>query len=302
MHSYANGSYFVELFADGTKARYSTPEPNAFVPKPEQMDLKITNWCDAGCGWCHEKSTTAGLHADLDKTAALLESLNPGTEIAIGGGDPLSHPDFVPFVRLLRSKGLVPAVTINGRHFARSKDTLLQLVADKDLFGIGLSIYNKLEDWDYPHLIHHAIAGITDPHLLMDSPQPLNVLVLGYKSFGRGAAIMNLQPSFVNNNIAAWYRLLPLLAQKHSLSFDNLAIEQLAPRRLFLNQADYAHRYMGPEGLFSMYVDAVTQTYALCSYDDNKIPWRALSIEEMFQDVRRTAHPHLFAGSEQAPA
>ena len=48
------------------------------------MDLKITDWCDAGCAWCHEGSTLRGRHADLDEALELLSVLPAGAEIAIG--------------------------------------------------------------------------------------------------------------------------------------------------------------------------------------------------------------------------
>jgi hypothetical protein len=54
-----------------------------------------------------------------------------GVEIAIGGGSSLSHPEFDRLVRGLRDIGLIPSVTVNGRHVERHRDQLDRLIAQK---------------------------------------------------------------------------------------------------------------------------------------------------------------------------
>jgi hypothetical protein len=283
LHQYTNGGYDVSLFSDGTKVREERDA--TLAPKlPEQMDLKLTDWCDAGCAWCHEKSTPKGLHGDINATLAILSPLPPGTEIAIGGGDPLSHPHFVSFVRQLRVKGLVPSVTVNGKHFERSLPVLKMLTEEGSLFGVGFSYHDQLPDWDYEHLVIHLIAGIHSPAVMDAATRSYKVLVLGYKQFGRGKKLFMLREESVVNTIAQWYRELFVVAQNHHLSFDNLAIGQLRPQRLFANKSDYETKYMGEEGRFSMYVDAVTQTYALSSYSADRFDWSDMG--SMFSNVR----------------
>ena len=46
LHTYKNGDTQVTIYADGTKERDITHGTNAEFP--ESMDVKITNWCDAG--------------------------------------------------------------------------------------------------------------------------------------------------------------------------------------------------------------------------------------------------------------
>jgi hypothetical protein len=283
--TYQNGGYSVEIFSDGTKVRHALhpEEPPAL---PEQMDLKITDWCDAGCAWCHEKSTTKGLHADLDKTLALLKDLPWGAEVAIGGGDPLSHPDFERFVRALRAHGIIPSVTVNGRHLERHRETLERLTHDNQLFGVGVSYHDSIPDWDYEHMVLHLIAGINPPSVLDDAKRRMKVLLLGYKQFGRGKKLFEVRSEEVLSNLGAWYRELFSVARAHHLSFDNLAIEQLKPWRLFRKASDFEERYMGPEGQFSMYVDAVTETFALSSYSPERFEWS--NLRDMFAQVRQS--------------
>lgn len=284
---YQNGGYQVAIHADGTKIR---TEVDAALPPvlPEQMDLKLTDWCDAGCAWCHEKSTPKGRHGDVDRALALLRQLPAGVEVAIGGGDPLSHPDFERFVRGLRAQGLVPSVTVNGRHFERHRETLERLTGEGQLFGVGVSFSKEhgLPKWDYPHMVLHLIAGVDHPSVLDEAKQRMKVLLLGYKRFGRGAKLFELRTQEVQDALAAWYRELFVVAQHHHLSFDNLAIEQLNPQRLFKDLAAYQRQYMGPEGQFSMYIDAVTETFALSSYSAERFPWSEM--RDMFSLVRQS--------------
>lgn len=281
---YRNGGYQVEIYADGTKVR---TELDASLPPvlPEQMDLKITDWCDAGCAWCHEKSTTKGTHGDVTRTLALLADLPPGTEVAIGGGDPLSHPEFERFVRGLRAQGKVPSVTVNGRHFERHRAMLETLTSEGQLFGVGISYHDSIPDWDYEHMVLHLIAGVNPPSVLDEASRRMKVLLLGYKQFGRGKKLFELRTKQVQDTIASWYRELFIVAQNHHLSFDNLAIDQLKPQRVFKDPAAYTRQYMGPEGQFSMYVDAVTETFALSSYSPERFKWS--NMRDMFAQVRQ---------------
>lgn len=283
--SYRNGGYRVSIHEDGTKVRRRIA--SGLPPEhPEQLDLKITDWCDAGCFWCHEMSTKRGAHGDVDAMLDLLSGLPAGVEIAIGGGDPLSHPDFPRLARGLRDAGLLPSVTVNGRHLERSLPALKELAAEKAVYGVGVSFFQSLPEWDYPHKVVHMIAGVDDPSVLDGAPRQ-KVLVLGYKDFGRGEKHRSKRPAEVAEGIARWRRELLWLAREHHVSFDTLAIEQLEPSRLFLSGREYSRRFMGKEGEFSMYVDGVRQEFAVSSYSSARQPWS--DIQSMFASVRMMA-------------
>ena len=49
---------------------------------------------------CHEQSGPHGVHGDLNNP--LLDTLHPYTELAIGGGNPLEHPDLIPFLQKMK--------------------------------------------------------------------------------------------------------------------------------------------------------------------------------------------------------
>ena len=282
---FESGGARVRLHTDGTKVR-TVFDPAIPPARPETLDLKVTGYCDAGCAWCHEGSTRRGQHGDVGAMLALLSELQPGAEIAIGGGDPLSHPEFERLVRGLRQHGLVPSVTVNGRHVVRHRATLERLARDGVLFGIGVSFFERFPEIDHPHVVDHMIAGVDDPEMLLaDGLERRKILVLGYKTWGRGAGFRAKRNAEITARLSQWYRLLPLIALRHHLSFDTLAIEQMKPERLFRRREDFEMRFMGQEGAYSMYIDGVERTFAVSSYAPERMPWA--KIEDMFSAVRK---------------
>lgn len=52
---YQNGNTTVIIMNDGTKIREYENAPE--ILHPESIDVKITDYCDMGCAYCHESST-----------------------------------------------------------------------------------------------------------------------------------------------------------------------------------------------------------------------------------------------------
>lgn len=281
---YKNGDTLVTMYADGTKERDTTKGDRADFP--ESMDVKITNWCDAACAWCHEKSTTNGKHADLQPTIDLLTQLPAGAEIAIGGGHPLAHPDFDNFVSELSRHGIICNVTVNEFHFKNERSRLEKLIADKHVYGVGYSYSTIPCDWDYEHLVQHVIIG-TIPYSQLEeiTKSCKKILLLGFKKHtGRGDIFYKKKNEVVDENIRTWYAGLFHAARKAHLSFDNLAISQLNPQRLFANRESFESMFMGKDGAYSMYLDAVTKTFSVSSTGVDRIPYKK-DIKEMFKHV-----------------
>ncbi len=182
LYAYLNGNTIVTLYDDGTKTR----EFDDDVAKPifpETIDLKITDYCDAGCGYCHEKSTKGGQHASTAGILRLVEGLPMGTELAVGGGDPLSHPDILEILLQLKERGMVVNLTINALHVGTHTKFVRDLRKMELIFGLGVSYQPKV---DISHIVDnrtiiHVIAGVHDIKELNDIPKAWPLLVLGYK-------------------------------------------------------------------------------------------------------------------------
>lgn len=295
LNSRLNGGYVISIFDDGTKLRSQAyPVPPIF---PESIDLKITDYCDAGCPWCHERSTRRGTHADLEKVRAFVEQLPAGTELAIGGGNPLSHPEFEEILSICVDNGVIANVTVNERHLEAEESRLESLMERRRIFGLGLSksaypcglFGSRLIR--HPRTVVHIINGITnvrDTLRMVNEWRVSRVLVLGYKSFGLGPTYQERYPHRIATNLSEWrMQVGRVLGSGALVSFDNLAIEQLMIRQR-VSPALWAERYMGDDGTFTMYVDLVRNEFARTSTEE-RIPMRDLNIKEAFGLVRRAA-------------
>ena len=267
---YTNGNYTVAVYDDGTKVRYGRSDE--FVPeKPESMDLKITNQCDMGCPMCHENSTDYGAHGDI-LNLPFLDTLNPYTEIAIGGGNPLSHPDLDDFLVGLKRRNLIANMTVNQKHFMDNLERLSALCDKKLIYGLGVSLADTphsdfIEAFTkFPTAVLHVINGMVSPMTLIRlKDRGFKVLMLGYKKFRRGGDYYAAHDESVKRTMQVTYDMLPNMVNGFDvMSFDNLAIKQLNVRRL-MSEDEWKTFYMGDDGTFAMYVDAVNWEFAASS-------------------------------------
>lgn len=264
-----NGNYMMFIDLDtGTKIRKNNLD--CFIPeKPESMDIKITNKCDVGCAFCHENSTPDGLHGDI-LNLKFIETLLPYTELALGGGNPLTHPDLVPFLEKCKALKLIPSMTINQIHFMKPEyeELIDKLVSKKLIYGLGISLTRATGEFiakvkKYPNAVIHIINGIqpiSEVKKLYD--HNLKILILGYKMFRRGIEYFSEVVDATKNEYYA--ELEEMLKHFDVVSFDNLALKQLETKRL-LSEDQWNEFYMGDDGQMTCYCDLVTKTYSVSS-------------------------------------
>lgn len=123
---YINGNFKTTILSDGTKIRET--EDDEFVPTfAENMDIKICNFCDMGCPFCHEGSTTDGKFGDI-LNEKFINTLHPYQEVALGGGDATSHPDLIPFLQKLKDRKIIVNMTVNQILLRKNKNLLKSLL------------------------------------------------------------------------------------------------------------------------------------------------------------------------------
>lgn len=91
--------------------------PFGNVKTPELLDISITNYCERGCSFCYRSSNINGKHMDLEEYTRLVkEAQQLGVlQIALGGGNPNQHPDFIDILRVTREHSIIPSYTTNGQ-------------------------------------------------------------------------------------------------------------------------------------------------------------------------------------------
>lgn len=292
LHEYRNGNYNVRIFSDGTKELF-TEDDDFHAEFPDSIDLKITNACDLGCPMCHESSVPNGKHADLSPDT-FLDALHPGTELAIGGGNPLFHPDLIPFLRRMKEQGVVANMTINERHLHSMRDKVDEILREKLIYGLGISLSVYADETfefakSYPHSVLHAIAGVADlDELLKRGDTALKLLVLGYKRHGRGEDFFD---ESIQNKITDFASALPMIFKKYGVvSFDNLALDQLDVKSKVPPQV-FEESFMGADGGGNLYVDLVRREFSISSSSDDRYPMLPTA-ERMLDFIHYRYHSH----------
>lgn len=287
LYKYKNGNVNVEIYDDGTKIREWPDGEKPVIEYPESCDMKITQYCDmdAVCVYCHEMSNKQGEHGDLNTVSSIWKTQLPGTELAIGGGNPLAHPDLIPFLREVRSNGIIPNVTVNIMHVKKFTPMIQTLQADKLIFGLGISYRGPKslallpENIDYKNVVFHMIMGIHD---LEDCRAVIawckerdilpKILLLGYKTFGNG---VNHYTDELKRTLGIWkdvYLNMLINCGDHVvISFDNLAIEQLKLKDQVTEEI-WSELFQGEDSTHTFYIDAVKQEVAGTSTSSVRFP------------------------------
>lgn len=261
LNRYTNGNYKVSIYDDGTKVRYSNDDYfNAIFP--ENIDLKITNWCNQNCPMCHENSSEYGKHSDL-LNFGFINTLVQGTELALGGGKVTSHPDLIAFLEALKYKGIIANITVHQNEFMENQELISKLIEEKLIYGLGVSFSKRDDDFiklvsQIPNAVIHVINGIhTQNDFEYLSNKGLKILILGYKELRRGIIYLQKESQLINSN-KEWLRnnLKILLSSFKAISFDNLSLVQLNVEKL-INKKEWDQFYMGDDGQHTMYIDLV---------------------------------------------
>lgn len=292
---YENGNYTVHIDLEtGTKIRENDLD-NLTPAFAENMDVKITNYCNLGCVMCHEDSTIHGKHGNI-LNEKFINSLHPYQELAIGGGNPLDHPDLLQFLKKLKDRKIIANLTVNQVHFEENQAIIEHLIEQKLIYGIGVSLTNPSTDFinlikKYKNAVIHTINGITTVEQYKAlATYDLKVLILGYKDLRRGMEFYDEYYEDITKTQVELYDALETIINEEwfkVVSFDNLAIEQLEVKRL-LTDREWEQFYMGDDSIFTFYVDLVEEKFAKSSTAPLNERYDLLdSVDEMFERIRK---------------
>ena len=128
------------------------PAPVQTLAPPSLVDFQITERCHLGCPHCYADSIPGGGHASLDDIELALEQIaDIGTyQVALGGGEPLLHPDLPHILARCHELGIVPNLTTSGHGLDEPTLDLLQTYCG----AVGLSLEGVGDDFD-----HYRITG-----------------------------------------------------------------------------------------------------------------------------------------------
>ncbi|MFQ6059161.1 MAG: radical SAM/SPASM domain-containing protein [Anaerolineae bacterium] len=112
----------VEAVRDAAPA---TTAPPRSLAAPETIHFSVTGRCDQACAGCFYSaqpgSDVAAEHAPWSLFEQVVHEAERARvfQMALGGGEPLLHPQIVDMVRLAREHSIVPNLTTNGNRLTR---------------------------------------------------------------------------------------------------------------------------------------------------------------------------------------
>lgn len=250
-----------------------TEIPRAIAP--ELIDIKITDKCMGGCRYCYQDSHPDGEHAkDLHMLISACEQLKV-FEVAIGGGEPLLHPNFVSILRRFRNAGVVP--NFSTRDIAWLKDTQKAKQILDCCGGYAFSVDNSEQILDvmkevvyrgYRCPSFHVVVGAIEDWVLnriidVCIDKGYHLVLLGYKVCGRA------KPS--TRPRSTWYDHIKKKRAKSryfAISADTSLIKEYSAE---LEEAGVHPLFLEPyEGAYNCYIDAVNHLIGPSSYCDPK--------------------------------
>jgi len=127
---------------------YDQSKPIKDLEFPEFYDVKITNKCEGKCSWCYQDSLPENDHFDkiIEKSInyfGVMSDNEKPFQVAIGGGEPTSHPDFIELLDTFDKMGITPNYTTNGMNL--SEDIIS--ATKKHCGGVAISCHSHLEKY-----------------------------------------------------------------------------------------------------------------------------------------------------------
>lgn len=178
---------------------------------PSLVDLQLTSRCRMGCPHCYASSNPDGEDMPFESVLNVIETIADAgvCQLALGGGEPLLHPNLREILYAAREAGLVPNLTTTGDGL--TIDTLQAFV---DCCGaVALSLEGIYEEFDsrrrsgftFFQAVHEKLraAGVSTVFQVtlsmenisslssivdycLSCPDLYGVIFLAYKPAGRG--------------------------------------------------------------------------------------------------------------------
>ncbi|MBT5305187.1 MAG: radical SAM protein [Candidatus Scalindua sp.] len=252
-----------------------------YAPVPELADISISNHCTKKCSFCYRDSNPNNSFISVSDYKYILDSLNHPLygnvfQVAIGGGEPLEHPDFLELIRLTREYNIVPNFTTNGEHLS---DEIADVIKS-EIGAVAVSVidFNNFPNTEIGILIKNGIR--TNIHFVLDSNSlsqavkilqgqynsKLNginaIIFLTFKPSGRGDSNFALVH---NKEMKQFIELIDANNCLCNIGFDAcfvpLLMSQTSTKKNFIDSCEV--------GCFSVYIDE-NLNVSPCSFSNGK--------------------------------
>ena len=272
----------------GAKTRLSLGNEDVLHSSlPELVDLKITDWCDVGCKFCYQSSTTKGIHAELQDIKRILNVLAAAEvfEVALGGGETTDHPDFAEIVRYAANLGIKPNFTTRKQGWIE-QDWGYEVIDLCGAFAYSVGSPQDVQSILRWSRLDKSKINIQIPMGTIDRDSfekviglcflhDLSVTLLGYKTTGFGGDYKRIDYSW-------WMEVVEECVSKTKWKRGKVGVDTVIVQEyggLFEEKGFPKEFYYASEGTFSCYIDAVKKEIAPSSFCEES-ERKALKVSE----------------------
>lgn len=167
-------------------------KPITELEYPEFYDVKITSHCEGNCPWCYMDSKCTDSHyldaVDSIKTffGKMSENERP-FQVAIGGGEPTSHPHFFTILRVFADMGIQPNYTTNGMWIKNTDIEYISNMMDYTINycgGVAVSCHPHLKRyWEGAANYYHQWGVKLNFHLIISDKESIDDFVNIYNKW-----------------------------------------------------------------------------------------------------------------------
>jgi len=171
---------------------------------PEFYDVKVTPYCEGNCPYCYQNSVCTSSHPDniIEKFVSFFEPMTENQkpfQIAFGGGEPTTHPQFAELMKVCYDMGIAPNYTTNGMWSHTEEFEKILDITNKYCGGVAVSTH--------PHLRRYWELA-TDMYINENIFTNLHIIIGDKKSIDDFAELYEKYHDKVK-----YFVLLPLTAQ-----------------------------------------------------------------------------------------
>jgi len=267
------GEYYLSVFDPKTGYLYREIDIEKIYFRdtaPEMLDISIIKKCNFGCPYCYMSSTEddKGMLSlgDVEWLIEFFGDYKP-YQVAIGGGEPSLHPNFIEILKLFRENNIVPNYTTNG--LALLDDKIVAATIEycggvaltyhphrSDIFTKTLNILSELPIQRNVHLIvSHRNVKIIEKFIEQIIDKVDTIVLLKFMDLGR-AFLLSKDYLLTKED----YEIVKQILKKYPLGkiavgapFIPVAIE--AAVETGISDKLISMFYYNPEGILTGYID-----------------------------------------------
>lgn len=214
-------SNYKSVWLNGKTVRFAIDplRPIEELEFPEFYDIKITNNCNGGCPYCYMDSKPSDHYENIvEKTRSIFSIMTQNQlpyQIAIGGGEPTTHPEFFDLLKMLKEEfDICPNYTTNGMWVDGDDDFKKKIIGYTQSYcgGLAVSCHPHLKDkWESATLLYS----------INDIKPSFHIIISDNKSIDYFLEILDKW-----RNIASYFVLLPYgvqgRAEENKINWDYL--------------------------------------------------------------------------------